>query len=239
MPPIRLRPTQEVIEKDIRENNNGWKYYDIKRPNGTHFYIPNNSLYIVAEMLCGILTLLFVIYNIYKIITYKSVIIDPIAYEKKQYLWTYMTVFLVLGLIIAIVKIPLKKWSKYLKALACCALVSMIALIVMFSIRLKMDGTYNKNYFKTAYQNLCERNLIEKKSTSLNLNDLDEVGCIYEFLSAYDNFKTKTNIMFAMHLFINMLLIGKIIKENQRINGLKNVHRADDILFDEEKNVRF
>ena len=60
-----------------------------------------------------------------------------------------------------------------------------------------------------------------------------------EYLMFYDIFKLKSSIMLGIHLLLNILLIFKTSKLTKKKRKQDKVKESDDVLFDEEENIKF
>ena len=55
----------------------------------------------------------------------------------------------------------------------------------------------------------------------------------------YDIFKLKSSIMLGIHLLLNILLIFKTSKLTKKKRKQDKLKESDDVLFDEEENIKF
>lgn len=232
-----FQPHQEVIEEDIKNNKNRLKYYDKSKPGEEHNYIPIDSFSIIGSLMCSCMALMFYIFYFFNIMSYKSIIIDPIENIKSIFLNIQFIIIIVSSILFFIIKKLFKDENNFIKASIAFIVISIITLLVVFGVRLKWDFTYTREEFEHIYSKQKSNGLLYKTNDIDNEN-IQKDYYINECLKLYEMFKTKTYIFLGLHLLFIILLIrkaNKILKFNRK---RKILNKMDAIIFDEEQNVK-
>ena len=188
-----------------------------------------------------------IVTTIVSISKYQPDIIDPIAGVKQFYFRTYIISMLSL-LIIWLIFYAFKKSVRYIVELLSIFLVfSFILLFVFAGMRVHYDKQYNEAYFKYEYKNLNgEQQDIptEKKVEILPgifniIEETKEEHYISECMTAYEVFQTRSYVLMGTHVGINLIIWGFLYKEVRRLLKEKKIREHDNVIFDEEQNVKY
>ena len=129
-------------------------------------------------------------------------------------------------------KIAKKNEISLVKVLVILTIISCVALLILFGVRLKLDSSYlefgfeqieTSNLFKTSIEN----EILSKKEQYL-----------LEYTKFYEIFKLKSSIMLGIHLLINIVFIAKVTKLIKIKRKQEKMRESDSVLFDEEENIK-
>ena len=130
-------------------------------------------------------------------------------------------------------KVVKKNNFTLVKVLTVLTIVSSITLLVIFGIRLKLDASY----YKCAFQQIETGNLFKPDTEEIIANAEEYYHIEYDMF--YDIFKLKSSIMLGIHLLYNTVLIANVSKLIKIKRKQDKIRVSDEVLFDEEENIKF
>ena len=188
--------------------------------------------------------IIFIIIGIIFFVTYKPPVNDPIKDTKKMIISIYISIILVLGVFTILINYFSKNKNVLIKRLIAILLISIITIFVFFAIKINMDSNYTRSKFEQIYeQEYGEQKSNNKNKIKIGLTGVEmkneKENYIDECIEAYNIFGIKMYGIFVVNILFIILLIYQIVKVLQ-IKKIKNrLSKEDDILFDEEENVKF
>ena len=224
--------SQKDIIEDIRKNNARYKYRTI----GRYYYVPiDDGTFIFLDLLMFFMSLGLSIVGLYIIFSYKPIIIDPLENTKNLLLFLHLVLIMVISIVYYTFYIKVVKKNEFslVKVLVILTIVSVVALLILVGIRLELDSSY----LKIGFEQMKTGNLFKKNIEGVISNREEYYHS--EYLMVYDIFKLKSSIMFGIQLLLNILLIFKTSKLTKKKRKQDKVKESDDVLFDEEENIKF
>ena len=226
---------------DASGNNNGRRYYrgGLFR---MYYYIPLDNTYVIFQMIAAII--IFTVAGICFVTIYKPSVIDPLENTKKLILNTYIIINLFLIVVTLLSNYFSKNKNALIKRLIVILLMSIITMLVFFGIKLNLDSTYNKSKFEQIYTEENVENTSDNKSKlNIGLKGLqiktDKEYYIDECIKAYNVFSIRMYGIVAINVLLTILLVYQIPKVSQIQEKRDQLSKDDEILFDEEENVKF
>lgn len=210
-----------------------------------HYHRPYIIVYDKTFMLMEIIATAIILIGCIMayLFSYQPSFPDPIQSVKDTYLISQgivlgcMVVFLILASFFTEEKEKLEKRLKVILIISC------ISLVVLFGIRIYLDGIYTTEKFETFY----ETTDFEGKNESFSGNGISLKNMsiatqkelyVEENLRTYQFFQIKTLMLIVLQILLNILLgyfILRVRKHNQKKDQLE---KDDAILYDEEENVK-
>ena len=226
--------SQKDIIEDIRKNNARYKYRNIARY-GYYFVPIDDSTFIFLDLLMFFMSLGLSIVGLYIIFSYKPIIIDPLENTKNLLLFLHLVLIMIISIVYYTFYIKVVKKNEFslVKVLVILTIVSVVALLILVGIRLELDSSY----LKIGFEQMKTGNLFKKNIEGVISNREEYYHS--EYLMVYDIFKLKSSIMFGIQLLLNILLIFKTSKLTKKKRKQDKVKESDDVLFDEEENIKF
>ena len=226
--------SQKDIIEDIRKNNARYKYRNIARY-GYYFVPIDDGTFIFLDLLMFFMSLGLSIVGLYIIFSYKPIIIDPLENIKNLILSLHLIfiVIISIGYYTFYIKVVKKNEFSLVKAIVIQTIISTLILLILFGIRLKLDSSY----LKIGFEQMKTGNLFKKNIEGVISNREEYYHS--EYLMFYDIFKLKSSIMFGIHLLLNIFLIIKTSKLTKMKRKQDKIKKSDDVLFDEEENIKF
>mgnify|MGYP004626369323 CR=1 FL=1 len=227
--------------------NRGENPIDIDGGNGFNvnfypvYYIVYDKSLLIGEMV-AVLLVLITLFGAY-IFSYKGNFNDPIANVKSTFLNLQLVSILIPIIVSAIAVFIAKSKEKLVNCLYIIAILSFISLIIFAFVKIGFDNKYNNEkfleYYNT-YEQKTENSTEKKVNVGINgiqmLNDQEKY--IEESVNSYNNFKMKT----FLYLIINSIVIFLIWVLASRLKNIENrkkkIFKNDDILFDNEQNIK-
>lgn len=192
--------------------------------------------------LVGCLLLLFCFFA-YAMI-YKTTLIDPIETLKSAYI-SLMFITMLISLALTVLSILFSKSKESLILHLKIVLVITLLFVFIFALaKFSLDSTYNETKFSEMYTELdfsdfdTSKQYVDISITGVKLSEHKQVF-IDENLKAYSYFKLKTTlglILYCLLAGFNVYLISRFNKIQQIIAAIE---QEDEVLFDEEENVKF
>ena len=234
------------LEPNDNENNNdnrhnGRMYYR-GRFFRMYYYIPLDNTYVIFQMITAII--IFTIAGVTFLATYKPSVVDPIEDTKRIIINTYIIVTLSLVVLTLLANYFSKDKNALIKRLIAILSLSIITIVVFWGIKANMDSTYTKSKFEQIYT----QEYGEQKSDTKNKIDIGLTGMqiktekeyyIDECAEAYSIFGIRIYAIIALNILLIILLIYQISKVSQIQEKRDRLSKDDEILFDEEENVKF
>lgn len=226
--------SQKDIIEDIRKNNAGYKYRNIARY-GYYFVPIDDGTFIFLDLLMYLTSLGICIVGLYIVFSYKPIIIDPLENTKNLLLSLHLVLIMIISIAYYTfyIKAVKKNEFSFVKVLVILTIVSVVALLILVGIRLELDSSY----LKIGFEQMKTGNLFKKNIEGV-ISNREEYYHL-EYLMFYDIFKLKSSIMFGIHLLLNIVLIAKTSKLTKMKRKQDKIKKSDDVLFDEEENIKF
>lgn len=223
------------VENSKENNNNLRRLFRIRR---RHFII-FDSKYVLIQTIINIVLILIILATF--IFTYESTIIDPIEDIKEIYLTTYLYMMMFLITIIALINFITKKNETYTLLLVFTLIWSIIIMICFVYIKISWDKIYIDEVFEQFYDELEEKDL-NSNNTYISIGNMsaqdEKKYYISECNLLYENFKIKTIIILVAHFVINLIIVYQIIRMYKNIEKQERLKKDDNVLFDDEENIK-
>lgn len=205
-------------------------------------YIPLDNTYVIFQMIVTII--IFVTAGITFLSTYKPSIIDPIESTKKILINTYIVITLVLLVLTILANYFSKDKNALIKRLIVILLLSVITILVFLGIKANMNSTYTKNKFEQIYnQEYSEQNSDSESKIVVSIGEIkiksEKEYYIDECVKAYNIFSIRMYGIIGLNVLLIILLIYQIPKVSRIQEKRDKLSKDDEILFDEEENVKF
>ena len=177
---------------------------------------------------------------------YKLPFEDPIANVKNNFL-TAQLILLLTPIILAVLAVFLTKSNKenLIKYLRIISILSLISILIVLGVKFSLDNKYNsEDVFASYYDKYEEKNNDEdSKKITFGLSGINisspKQAYITKSKDAYTNFTIKTMI----YIFFQFLAVIFILYFSFRIEHIEErkekLKKEDEVLFDEEENVKF
>lgn len=231
------------VSKDDIDSSFRYRKHPFFRARNRYFYMSFASdklgIYIIEFIALLILLFAFFIYAV----LYKPTLVDPIQTIKSAYMismFIAMSISLSLMLISGCVSKSKETLLLFLKIVLA---LSIMAILIFIIVRCSLDSTYNEAKFAEIYSEMdfSEEDTSKKHVsigiTGVKLSEHKELF-IAENVKAYSYFKLKTFLGMTLYVVIagfDFYLISCLIRiQKQR----EDMNRDDNILFDEEENVK-
>ena len=188
--------------------------------------------------------IIFITAGITFLSTYKPSIIDPIENTKRILINTYILITLALLVLTILANYFSKDKNALIKRLIVILSLSVITILVFFGIKANMDSTYTKNKFEQIYiQEYGEQNSESKSKFDIGLTGMqmktEKEYYIDECVKAYNIFSIRMYGIIGLNVLLIILLIYQIPKVSRIQEKRDKLSKDDEILFDEEENVKF
>ena len=205
-------------------------------------YIPLDNTYVIFQMIVTII--IFVTAGITFLYTYKPSIIDPIESTKKILINTYIVITLALLVLTILANYFSKDKNALIKRLIVILSLSVITILVFLGIKANMDSTYTKNKFEQIYnQEYSEQNSDSESKIVVSIGEIkiksEKEYYIDECVKAYNIFSIRMYGIIGLNVLLIILLIYQIPKVSRIQEKRDKLSKDDEILFDEEENVKF
>ena len=205
-------------------------------------YIPLDNTYVIFQMIVTII--IFITAGITFLSTYKPSIIDPIENTKKILINTYILITLALLVLTILANYFSKDKNALIKRLIVILSLSVITILVFLGIKANMDSTYTKNKFEQIYnQEYSEQNSDSESKIVVSIGEIniktEKEYYIDECVKAYNIFSIRMYGIIGLNVLLIILLIYQIPKVSRIQEKRDKLSKDDEILFDEEENVKF
>ena len=236
------------IGKDINKQNNNNDNEDESYYGGMWYdriicyYVPYDNTYVIMEIIMTLI--IFIVGIITYLKNYKSTIVDPIENTKKIFINSHLIAIAILLVITFVINLLSKKQKTFFRNIVFICITSLIIMFTFLCIKLNLDMTYTKNKFKEIYieQNGNEMS-VKKTKVDVGLSGVnfktEKEYYADECMKLYNIFKLKSYSTIGLHLLLNLLLIYQVIKEVKINMKKEKVNMDDEILFDDEQNVKY
>lgn len=205
-------------------------------------YIPLDNTYVIFQMIVTII--IFVTAGITFLSTYKPSIIDPIENTKRILINTYILITLALLVLTILANYFSKDKNALIKRLIVILSLSVITILVFFGIKANMDSTYTKNKFEQIYnQEYSGQTSNSESKIVVSIGEIkiksEKEYYIDECVKAYNIFSIRMYGIIGLNVLLIILLIYQIPKVSRIQEKRDKLSKDDEILFDEEENVKF
>ncbi len=210
---------------------------------GVHYYVPLDNTYVIFQMIATII--IFLIAGVTLLATYTPSVIDPIEGTKKAVFNTYIIIVLLLVAFTLLANYFSKDKNALIKRLIALLATSLITALVFLGIKVNLDSTYTKNKFEQIYIQENGEQTTDTK-TRINIGGLTGIQLktekdyyVDECVKAYKIFSIRMYIVIGINIFLIILLIYQISKVSQIQETRDRMNKDEEVLFDEEENVKF
>ena len=205
-------------------------------------YIPLDNTYVIFQMIVTII--IFTTAGITFLYTYKPSIIDPIENTKRILINTYILITLALLVLTILANYFSKDKNALIKRLIVILSLSVITILVFLGIKANMNSTYTKNKFEQIYnQEYSEQNSDSESKIVVSIGEIkiksEKEYYIDECVKAYNIFSIRMYGIIGLNVLLIILLIYQIPKVSRIQEKRDKLSKDDEILFDEEENVKF
>ena len=205
-------------------------------------YIPLDNTYVIFQMIVTII--IFITAGITFLSTYKPSIIDPIENTKKILINTYILITLALLVLTILANYFSKDKNALIKRLIVILSLSVITILVFLGIKANMDLTYTKNKFEQIYnQEYSGQTSNSESKIVVSIGEIkiksEKEYYIDECVKAYNIFSIRMYGIIGLNVLLIILLIYQIPKVSRIQEKRDKLSKDDEILFDEEENVKF
>lgn len=205
-------------------------------------YIPLDNTYVIFQMIVTII--IFTTAGITFLSTYKPSIIDPIENTKRILINTYILITLALLVLTILANYFSKDKNALIKRLIVILSLSVITILVFFGIKANMDSTYTKNKFEQIYnQEYSGQTSNSESKIVVSIGEIkiksEKEYYIDECVKAYNIFSIRMYGIIGLNVLLIILLIYQIPKVSRIQEKRDKLSKDDEILFDEEENVKF
>lgn len=205
-------------------------------------YIPLDNTYVIFQMIVTII--IFTTAGITFLSTYKPSIIDPIESTKKILINTYIIITLALLVLTILANYFSKEKNALIKRLIVILSLSVITILVFLGIKANMDSTYTKNKFEQIYnQEYSGQTSNSESKIVVSIGEIkiksEKEYYIDECVKAYNIFSIRMYGIIGLNVLLIILLIYQIPKVSRIQEKRDKLSKDDEILFDEEENVKF
>lgn len=204
-----------------------------------HHYMPMSPTYRAIRIVIALIIVIAMAITI--IGPHKPTIVDPIESTKTLFINSYLVTLGVLLCIVFLSNSLAKNEKVLIKLFVVILLISITIMSLFFVKKINYDNTYTSIRFGQIY--LQQKN--EKRAnveTNLSLNGKRNIMSsdyyISECMELYKIFSIKVYSIIVIHVFINLLLIYKLINLFKLKKQRDKMNKDDLILFDEEQNIK-
>lgn len=214
--------------------------------NGNFVVIQYDKNFVAIELISALIVLLTIL-AVY-LFAYKVSFEDPIATMKSNLLTAQLISIgislVATGLITFFTK---SSKEKLIRNLRIVAIVSMAIIAVFLVIKLNLDSKYNETIFGEFYEQYEQSNDKDKNSNKISfglslsgikISSLKE-AYIDESVNAYTNFSVKTMLFMVIHILVVIILFYLSYRLSAIERKKERLAKDDEILYDEEENIKF
>ena len=230
------------------QNNGEYNHHGGFRPphyrhyRNWNFFIIYYDRKFVAIELIAILIIILTAVAVY-LFAYQTSFEDPLATVKSNLLTAQLIMLGVTIVATALVTFLTKSSKENLIInLKIVATLSILVVLILFGVKIHIDSQYNnesifEEFYEQRKEDIGDLNKLNISSSGMKILDAKE-AYIQESKSAYTNFTVKT----YFYIVINILLIILIFYLAHRLSVIEQkkdeVTKNDEVLFDEEENVK-
>ena len=174
--------------------------------------------------------------------TYKPSVIDPLEDTKKIIMNTYIIIALLLVVSTVLANYFSKDKNVLIKRLIAILSISILTILIFLGIKANMDSKYTEDKFEQIY--ILENGENNSKTkidigiTGVQIKTEKEYY-IDECVKAYNIFYLRMYGIVAINVLLIILLIYQISKVSKIQEKRDRISKDDEILFDEEENIKF
>ena len=124
------------------------------------------------------------------------------------------------------------------------AIASVLIIVVLFGVKIYIDGQYkNDSVFAEFYQQYEKENDSGNKKLTVGLSGMklqtEQQAYIESSMNSYNIFSIKSIIYMVLYIFLAMLIFYLAHRLAVIEDKKDEVTKNDDVLFDDEENVKF
>ena len=221
-------------------SNNGRSYYrgGLIR---LHYYIPLDNTYVIFQMI--VTFIIIIVAGIVFLTTYKSSINDPIEDIKNIIVNLHMGIMLGLIIITFLASYFSKNKKSLVQRLFVILLITIISLITFFGTKIVLNSTYNKSKFEQIYEEqYVTENSDNNKKVDISFTYVkiktEKEYFVDECMKMYNIFNIKTYGIIGLNILLMILLLYQVAKVSNIQYKEEQLLKDDEVLFDEEENVK-
>ena len=238
-----FRNRGEVPNIDIGQDNGNGGY---GVPHYSHYWrhryiiIHYDKTFIAMELISAFLIILIAV-AVY-LFAYQITFDDPIAEIKETFLNFQLISILATVILAALITILSKQKETIIKVLKLVGILSLLIVFIHLGLKIYLDSQYSEETFGEFYE-IYEQGDTNSKRVTVGLSGIqyldDKEAYIEDSVNAYTNFKIKT-ILYMVIYFITICIIFYLAHRLENMEDKKEeLHKDDDVLFDEEENIKF
>ena len=231
---------------DVSPNEGGGGY---GAPHYTHYWprrfiiIRYDRKFLTIELI-AVFIVLAIMFTAY-LFGYSMGYYDPIESVKSNYLPAQM-VLIGLTILATVLVTIFTKSSKdnLILILRLIAIASVLIIVVLFGVKIYIDGQYkNESIFAEFYQQYEKENDSGNKKLTVGLSGMklqtEQQAYIESSMNSYNIFSIKSVIYMVLYIFLAMLIFYLAHRLAVIEDKKDEVTKNDDVLFDDEENVKF
>lgn len=246
---FRNRGNLPNIETKSNNGNSGNGGYDAphysyyrNRP----FYVVQYDKNFVAIEVVATLIILLIVFAAY-LFTYQVSFQDPIAKIKGDFL-TAQLISIGISIVATGIITFFTKSSKenLIRNLRIIALVSAVIIVILFGVKLSIDNKYNsEDVFSEFYEKYEQPNEETEKPSKIKVSPSElkilslKESYIKDSVSAYTNFSVKAMMYMGIHMAIIVIIFYLSCRLATIEEKKERLAKDDEILYDEEENIKF
>ena len=202
----------------------------------------------VAIQLVALLIVAITAFAVY-LYSYKVLFYDPIASVKSTYLTAQIICLIISVALTGFATFFSKSKENLIANLRIIATLSILMVIILFVVKFDMNNKYNEKTFSEFYDTYESPNYSEKSIKDISirlsgmkiLNTEEDYKQIYieDSINAYMNFKIKTMIFLIAHILLIILMFYLSHRLSYIEEKKQQLSKNDEILYDEEENVKY
>lgn len=224
---MALRDKNPVVSHSIKSKKSGITY------NINHYHIrmyKDYSEYLMCKLVSSlVITAIIIVSILIAVFNYESIYIyDPLASIKSSF-FDFKFFEIVIGIGLTILSFSKLKTRKAFKVITVSLVFLLISVLTSGGMLIHLNNNYNENTFIEMYDESYLKETVIENSQSLFIQECQKLN---------DNFQIKVIticVMEYMMIFVNFFLLFSEMKMKKKYDqaALEN-----EILFDEEQNVK-
>lgn len=208
--------------------------------NGRYFIIYYDKTFIAIE-LALILIIILTAIAVY-LYAYQTPFNDPIISTKNSFLTTQLILIGISLLSTVLFSFISKNKDDLVKILNVIAILSIFSIVIMFGVKMYLDNKYDENTFKEFYEKYEKSNSNSNTMvigfTGLKLSTYEQ-----EYIDASINSYNKFSLKATIYMIIHVVIVITLFYLSHRLYSIERkkekVSFNDNVLFDDEENIKF
>lgn len=137
------------VDTGNNQNDNQGYFGNYRYRRFFYYYVPLDNTYVIMQIIVTFIILIIGVLTFLS--TYKSTIIDPIESTKKLFINSYLIIIGILLAINLVTNFLSKNATSLVKRLVIISIISIMTMLVFFTIKLDLNATYTKDKFGQLY----------------------------------------------------------------------------------------